>query len=280
MKFTDHNIRLDDGTCTISDSMPTMDKNSWCVAAMRVLETVFPNNRESIRVADLGCLEGGYAVEFARMGFDVTGIEVRESNIDACQFVKSRISLPNLKFIQDDAWNIAKHGQFDAVFCCGLLYHIDRPRAFLQAVSAATTKLLMVQTHFSRPPKTASFIPYRWQQVANQILAKLKLRKGLPYDYVLSPVCENEGVPGQWYPEFGDDTDFTGREAKRWASWDNRKSFWIQREYLLQIIKEIGFSLVAEQFDGLTPTIAESLLHGYHYTHMRSTFIGVKTSYN
>jgi hypothetical protein len=47
---------------------------------------------EGLRIADLGCLEGGYAVEFTRMGFsEVVGIEVRKSNFANCMFVKERV---------------------------------------------------------------------------------------------------------------------------------------------------------------------------------------------
>ena len=83
------------------------------------LEPCAEGDRSEIRIADLGCLEGGFAVEFARMGFQVVGIEVRENNIAACNYVKAHTSLPNLRFVHDSAWNIAQHGSFDAIFCCG-----------------------------------------------------------------------------------------------------------------------------------------------------------------
>jgi 2-polyprenyl-3-methyl-5-hydroxy-6-metoxy-1,4-benzoquinol methylase len=132
VEFTAHNIRLDDGTFTNPDAADSMEAYPWFVSARRILETVFPGDKKHLRLADLGCLEGGYAVEFARMGFQVLGIEVRDANIAACNYVKSRTSLPNLVFAKDDAWNIGNHGMFDVVFCCGLLYHLDRPRNSLK----------------------------------------------------------------------------------------------------------------------------------------------------
>src|SRR5437899_6362264 len=147
--FTAHNIRLDDGTQTMPGTGATMEANPWFVAARRVFEMVFPGDRSRIRLADLGCLEGGYAVEFARMGFEVTGIEVRPGNLAACQYVKDRVDLPNLRFVADDAMNIANHGRFDAIFCCGLLYHLDQPKRFLETLGSITERLLYVQTHFS-----------------------------------------------------------------------------------------------------------------------------------
>ena len=46
----------------------------------RSLELFIPQGselRSGMRVVDLGCLEGGYALEFARMGFETLGIEAR-----------------------------------------------------------------------------------------------------------------------------------------------------------------------------------------------------------
>ena len=135
IEFTAHNIRLDDGTQTNPQLGETMDRHPWFLAARRMLNVVIPGNRHQMRIADLGCLEGGYSVEFARLGFQVVGLEVRESNMAACRFVKERTNLENLEFVRDDAWNLAKYGTFDCAFCCGLFYHLDRPRQFLELLS-------------------------------------------------------------------------------------------------------------------------------------------------
>jgi SAM-dependent methyltransferase len=159
VEFTAHNIRLDDGTFTWPEAGESMESYPWLTAARRVLDTVFPGDKSRFRIADLGCLEGGYAVELARMGFRVLGLEVRDSNIAACRYVKERVDLPQLEFVQDDAWNIARYGTFDAVFCCGLFYHLDHPRRFLEILSSVITRLLILNTHFAteRPiPRTRS----------------------------------------------------------------------------------------------------------------------------
>jgi hypothetical protein len=44
-------------------------------------------------MADLGCLEGGYTVQFARMGLQALGLEVRDVNIAACWYVQSKTNL-------------------------------------------------------------------------------------------------------------------------------------------------------------------------------------------
>ncbi len=251
VEFTAHNIRLDDGSFTKPEMAESMENYPWLASARRALGALFPGDKSRFRLADLGCLEGGYAVELARMGFRVLGLEVRDSNIAACRYVKERVDMPHLEFVQDDAWNIARYGTFDAVFCCGLFYHLDRPRRFLEILSGVTQRALLLNTHFSteRPNPALS----------------------------LSDLDVNEGLEGRWFTEFADDREFQDREAKRWASWDNRRSFWIRREHLLQALHDAGFDLVLEQYDGMAPKIAESMLEGPYRSHERGTFLGVKT---
>lgn len=270
--FTAHNIRLDDGSCTRPGDARTMDAHPWYLAARRVLETVFPGDRSGLRLADLGCLEGGYAVEFARLGFQVLGVDVRESNIAACNHVRARTRLPNLSFVKDDVANIAKHGTFDAIFCCGLLYHLDKPKAFLEALAGVTRRLLIVQTHFATAPDEAAALP-RWLRALLPEPEDPQIAK-----FHLSELAENEGLQGRWYREFPEDHPFSSREVERWSSWENTRSFWPQREFLIQAIRDAGFDLVMEQFDGLTPAIADSMLRGSYRTDGRGTFIGIKTA--
>ncbi len=276
VSFTSHNIRLDDGTYTKPDVGFSMDVHPWFLAAKRILEVTFPGSREHLRIADLGCLEGGYTVEFARMGFQALGVDVRESNIDACRYVQSRVALPRLDFVRDDVWNIPAHGTFDAVFCCGLLYHLDRPREFLKLVAGVTKRVLILQTHFSQAGDSPSLIhPRRLRRALARVLP---LRNTATTTHKLSYLSENEGLPGRWFSEFRNERAYRDRANRRWASWNNRKSFWIQREFLLQALRDSGFGLVLEQFDGLGTNIAHEMTQGSYRTSGRGTFIGIKTS--
>lgn len=250
--FSGHNIRLDDGTQTKPDLGYTIDEHPWFRASRRLLEALYPGDKSHLRLADLGCLEGGYAVELARLGFDVLGLEIRENNHAACQYVRSKVAVPRLAFVQDDAWNVERHGVFDVMFCCGLFYHLDRPREFLQVLSRATRKVLILQTHFSTDADNPNFN--------------------------LSPLTEHEGVQGRWYSEFADDNSFSDRANARWSSWDNTRSFWIKREYLLQSIHEAGFDVVLEQFDSLAPDIVAEMTTGFYRTQERGTFIAIKSA--
>jgi hypothetical protein len=101
--FTSHNIRLDDGTYTKPEGGPSIDRLSWFLGAKRIIDATFPGDKAKLSVADLGCLEEGYTVEFARLGLWSLGLDVRESNIEVCRYVQSKTALPNLRFVRDDA---------------------------------------------------------------------------------------------------------------------------------------------------------------------------------
>jgi hypothetical protein len=275
--FTSHNIRLDDGTYTKPEAGPSIDQLSWFLGAKRIIDATFPGDKTEVSIADLGCLEGGYTVEFARLGLQSLGLDVRGSNIEVCRYVQSKTALPNLRFVRDDVWNIAHHGSFDAVFCCGLFYHLDRPRAFLDVLSDVTKRLLILQTHFSEAGDSPAFIrPRRLRRAVSRIIP---LKNTGSTTHRLSRLTHHEGLPGRWIAEFRSERAFRDRENHRWSSWSNRKSFWIQREYLLQAIRDSGFDLVMEQFDSLGSDIAFEMTKGSYRTSGRSTFIAIKTAY-
>ena len=169
--------------------------------------------------------------------------------------MKSKTNLPNLSFVKDDVWNIANHGTFDVVFCSGLLYYMDKPKSLLRLISSVTGKLAIIQTHFADAVRDA------------QTVTK----------FGLSGLEANEGLPGRWFTEFASDEAFADRDNFKWAAWENRRSFWIEREYLLQTLLDVGFDTVLEQFDSLGPDIAHSMLGGYYTTDSRGTFIGIKS---
>ena len=251
--FTAHNIRLDDGSVTRPEQQDLTAENGWCLSARRALSVLFPDGGAGHSIVDLGCLEGGFTVEFARMGFDSLGLEVRESNLEACRYVQERLSLPNLRFVRDDAWNLPRHGVFDVVYCCGLLYHIESPVAFVKMLARQARKAVILNTHFatSEPSET----------------------------YALSEMTESEGVPGRWFAEYDAETVRTDadREPLRWASWSNDRSFWIKREHIFGVLYNAGFDLVWEQMDWMGGDVANAMERGYYRTHHRGIFVGVRT---
>jgi SAM-dependent methyltransferase len=249
LEFTAHNIELSDGTRTMPDE-PLLRDWGICRAALRTLRLLVPITDPATppRVVDLGCCEGGYAVEFARAGYDVVGIEGRRSNVDKCEYVAERVDLPNLRFIHDDARNIRSHGTFDASFCCGLLYHLDNPAAYLRDLADVTRRVLLLQTHY------ATRHDEEWTT------------------FHLSPLTVHEGRLGRWYKEWEPDATPEEIETFAWSSVGNSSSFWLEKEHLLQAIMDAGFPIVCEQYDFLEDIVESDYTEDQH----RSFFLGLK----
>jgi SAM-dependent methyltransferase len=247
-QFTAHNIELPDGKQTLPDR-GLISEGGVCQGTLRTLRSLFrPEQIPHTSVVDLGCLEGGYTVAFARAGFQATGIEVRDLNVASCRYVERELNLDNLRFIQDDARNISRHGSFDAVFCCGLLYHLDQPRDFLKTLSQCARQVLILQTH-----------------VAGDDVPEAHAR-------LLSPLTTHEGNLGRWYREFPDESSPKEVEEARWSSWGNRRSFWIEKHHLRQNLLDVGFDCVYEQYDH----IADQVNDKYEEGQSRFLFVAVK----
>lgn len=253
LPFLAHNIRLDDGRQTKPDAGPTMDQFPIFLAVVRMLRLLFPEGLEGKSIIDVGCLEGGYAVEFARLGMISTGLDVRRSNIENCEWVRQRCDLPNLTFVRDDANNIGAHGPFDVVFMCGLLYHLDRPRRMMEAAARQCRKAMFIHTHFTHAHHTPAVDQFQ-----------------------LGPPTENEGLRGRWYLDHHPEPEDVLDRDLRGASWANQKSFWLQKEELLSLIRAVGFPIVLEQYDHFGDWIAPALRDGPYAEKDRSLFIGIK----
>jgi len=249
--FTAHNIRFPDGSVTMPDQQHLLADAPWCQGAKRIVRLLYGDDPRGKKIADLGCLEGGYTLEFARMGMNACGIEVRQSNYENCLEVRRRAALPNLDFARDDVWSLAKYGPFDVIFCCGLLYHLDRPREFVRLMGKVARDAIIINTHYA---------PWDWYPVSA---------------FQLSRIEEHEGLPGRWFFEH-DAKDKSELEALKWASWGNRRSFWLVKEALLHAIGEADFDLVFEQFDTLGNILANGTSQETLANH-RGVFVGIRS---
>ncbi len=271
MEFTAHNILLNDGSRTLGANEPLLSDGEQCKAILRTINQHFPEkDRSAIRVVDLGCLEGGYTVAFARAGYQALGIEARETNVAKCRQVADQLNLPNLKFVQDDVKNLADHGSFDVVFCCGLLYHLDNPQEFLDLVGTLTERMLIVHTHYAR--EHDPLYDNKLYQLKNKIQGKIADASSNRVDYGLSKLATHEGNQGRWFYEYSEEDERAFVEKELWRSYSNTRSFWPCKKDLLQIMRTSGFELVYEQYDFL-----DNIKHSdYIDRHDRSLFVGIK----
>lgn len=233
--FTAHNIELRDGRRTVPDKPQLLREGSTMAAIERTLRVVAGPHRR-MRIADLGSLEGGYAIELARMGHETVGIEARELNVARAEAVRRELGLTNASFVCDDVKNLAAYGQFDAVYCGGLLYHLDAPFEFLRLLGQVTSELLIINTHYALAAD-----PFYDDPDGRA--------SGSKTDFGLSALTEHEGLAGRWYHEYDDDTPRDEVVGRNWAAFSNSRSFWPTKPALVRACRESGFDVVYEQHD-------------------------------
>ncbi|PZR28490.1 MAG: methyltransferase type 11 [Citrobacter freundii] len=272
MTFTAHNVKLNNGQTTMPSNGLLLENSAmWTSIAKSISLFVSKENRSQMRAVDLGCLEGGYSVELAKLGFDTLGIEARAENVEKCNYVKNNLQLDNLHFATDDVRNLPKYGKFDITICYGLLYHLNDPISFLKTVSNCTTKILFLNTHFA-PDRD---FRYNLGPLNRFVIGPIQKRtKFLEYrkNFRLSPMTENEGYAGRWYREWSKSAPKAKVEKLLWASYNNDRSFWVRKKDLTQALHEVGFNSVFEQFD----YTGDILPDNYTSHNNRTMFVAVK----
>ena len=213
-----HNVEYAPGLFTIQPSLAGQELRLRRVLQV-VIDAVGERSIESLRILDLACLEGLYALEFARRGAKVVAIDGREANIAKVEFVRDALNLDNLQTVIDDVRNLSKskYGEFDVVLCAGILYHIDQPDVFhfLKRIREVTRLFVFLDTHVARQS---------------------------------SVEIEFEGIRywGDWYQEFKPDATTEEKKNNRWAALDNPRSFWFAQGSLIEALSRSGFSTVGE----------------------------------
>lgn len=98
-------------------------------------------------ILELGSLEGAHSFILAeRPGVErVLALEGREANLRKARFVQELLGIRNVQFAQANLENadLRRLGTFDAVFCCGLLYHLPEPWRLLEQLPAVAPVLFI-----------------------------------------------------------------------------------------------------------------------------------------
>lgn len=144
-------------------------------ARLQAFWHAFPEART---VLDLGALEGGHAVELARRADRVVAVEGRATNAERARFACRALGVANVEVVHADVEVVGPDafGEFDAVFCSAVLYHLARPIAVVERLRNAAP-CAYVWTHLGSPAATHGI----------------------------------DGTPGEWHTEDpGDDTGGLG----------------------------------------------------------------------
>lgn len=126
----------------------------------------FPNVKT---ILELGSLEGGHSFGLARNTNvqRIVALEGRPFNIERAQFVQKLLGVDKVTFVEAnlEETDLAAHGQFDAVFCAGLLYHLPEPWKLI-AQCARVSPGLFIWTHYAADDNTVEVNGYqgKWYQ--------------------------------------------------------------------------------------------------------------------
>jgi 2-polyprenyl-3-methyl-5-hydroxy-6-metoxy-1,4-benzoquinol methylase len=216
-EWTAHNIQLDGNLYTIDQRIVGQEYKLRNI--LQILSDICQEPIANLRILDLACLEGLYAIELARQGAQVVAIEGREANLKKAQFVKDILSLDNLELIQDDVRNLnaQKHGYFDVVLCAGILYHLDAPDVFhfVERIAEVCRRVTLIDTHIS--------------------LNREECR-----------IYKNKEYWGCQYTEFSAKATDEEKEKSSWSSLDNNQSFWLTAPSLFNLLQSCKFTSVHE----------------------------------
>jgi 2-polyprenyl-3-methyl-5-hydroxy-6-metoxy-1,4-benzoquinol methylase len=215
--WTAHNIRLEGDIYTIDKRIVGDEMRLRRI--IQVISDVTARPFRSLRILDLACLEGLFAIELAQQGAKVVAIEGREANIQKARFAKEVLSLDHLDLVQDDVCNLSKqkYGEFDVVLCLGILYHLTVPDVFhfIERIAEVCQGCVVIETETTIAPEES----YAYN--GRKYWGKMRL------EHVASSTPEE-------------------RANSLWASLDNLSSFCFTRTSLLNVLSHVGFTSVYE----------------------------------
>ena len=172
-----------------------------------------------LRILDLGCGEGAYAIEAGLRGAEVVALDARDQRMSRGAACSARLGLSRVRFVREDVRRVARetYGTFDVVYILGLLYHLDAPDVFsvLANVADVCSRLLLIDTLIA----PAAEVEVAWR---------------------------NESYGGQRVREHDDEDTAEVRRSRVLRSIDNTFSFRFTRRSLLKALQAAGFTSVGE----------------------------------
>jgi tRNA (mo5U34)-methyltransferase len=139
-----HNLHLPDGRQTAPDH-PLGDFPGF---KWRELASALPADLSGWTALDIGCNAGYYSFELARRGAQVVGIDHDERYLAQAAWARSRFGLGDqVELRRMTVYELARQMEtYDLVLFMGVLYHLRHPLLALDAVAAATKRMLVLQT--------------------------------------------------------------------------------------------------------------------------------------
>lgn len=147
-----HNVELPYGLRTYIPELSRRDiERTRCPNLIRhafsPLMQACGGSLRGLRVLDVGCSCGGFSVEASKRGAEyVLGIDTADRYIEQANFIKEALELKNVEFKKMHIEDVeeATVGQFDVVFCFGILYHLENPVFAMRKLSNVCRRIMLV----------------------------------------------------------------------------------------------------------------------------------------
>lgn len=144
-----------------------------------------PSSMAGLRALDIGCSDGYFTFELERRGAAVTAIDFVPETYTG--FATARKILgSNAEYRMDNVYNLSpeSYGQFDVVLFMGVLYHLRKPLAALDAIRSVMKPgallfvgTMMIDEYFLLPDGTVTTL-----DAINPILKTVPLWQTYPGD--------------------------------------------------------------------------------------------------
>ena len=173
-----HEIELAPGIVTPGDDSNRMK--------LPILESIgLPKEMRGMRSLDIGCSDGYFSFEMEKRGAQVVAIDFVPDTYTGFATAR-RILGSNVEYRMDNAYNLTpeKYAAFDVVLFMGVLYHLRKPLAALDAIRSVMKPggqlfvgTMMIDEFFLLPDKTVTTL-----DAVNPLLKNVPLWQAYPGD--------------------------------------------------------------------------------------------------
>jgi SAM-dependent methyltransferase len=145
------NLRLARNVYTIGEGVEGREAR-----VRRTVQTVLDlsaSRLKGLRILELGCGEGGRALELGKQGAAVVGIEGSEVLAEKAEFAREAMGLRHVSIVRGDVRHLSaeEYGFFDVVLALGILDRFQAPTAFdvAKRVGSVCKGFALIEAHLA-----------------------------------------------------------------------------------------------------------------------------------
>ncbi len=218
--WRNHNLQLARNVFTMAEGV-----EGQATRVRRAVQTVCDlsaSRLKGLRILDLGCGEGGFALELGKQGAEVVAVEGRPALVEKAEFAREALGLRHVSIVRGDVRRLCAedYGFFDVVLALGILDRLDAPEVFEVAkrVGSVCKGFALIEARLAARPR------------ATHVFDGIAFRG--------APQREHAAAASR-----------AQKLASTDRSLDNERSFVMTRASMLSLLVRSGFSSIAEALD-------------------------------